>query len=118
MIDANYPSLSRAIAHSQLWRMATGIARAWETAWQASFTAAMFSALAKLRQTRRIAIITAIAMLLSVAARRLVPVYVRPGLPVLWPLALIALLIVIAVWPSAFERAWGGSMLARMSRRG
>lgn len=114
MIDANYPALSRAVTNSLLWQAGSAAATIVEASWRSSMIARLITAVAPLRNLRVIALILAVALAISLGVQSVVPLYVRPGLPVFWPLLLLALLIVMAAWPSPFERAWQRSLLARL----
>lgn len=114
MIDRNYPALSRAISASLLWAFVTTVADATERAWTTSASRRAIVRAGDGWDVRTFALLAAIACSVSLAAQALIPAYVRSGLPVFWPLLLIALLVAIAVWPAVFQRAWTGSTVARL----
>ena len=114
MIDANYPSLSRALSGSLLWRLAAGGADAARAAWRSSATARLAAALAPLGQPRSLALVVAIAGVLALAAQFAVPASVRSGLPIAWPATAVLAVIGVALIPAAFERAWPRSAMARL----
>ena len=114
MIDRHYPALSQAVAHSWLWRTGASAAGALGRAWPGSLTSALIGTAARLRSVASIAAMVAVAAVVALAAQFATPVYVRSGLPVMWALAAIAALIVVALSASAFERAWPHSTAARL----
>lgn len=118
MIDPNFPALSRVLRESLLFRLCCRTAAVIDAAWPHSWAARTFDAASRLRDTRFVASIAATGVALAAAAQFAIPVYVRPGLPIAWPLMLVALLSAVAVWSSAFERAWPTARLARAFRRG
>ena len=114
MIDANYPSLSRAIASSWLWAIATAAADAIAAAWSTSVTKRWLGDASSLWNVATISRMLLIAAVVSTLVQFAIPAYVRSGLPIAWPLTLLALMTAIATWPSAFERAWRRSAITRM----
>ena len=118
MIDPRYPSLSRALSDSLLWRSLVSLAGMVSAAWIDSRTRRLTDGSAGLLTMRSIAMIGAIGGALALAAQFLVPSYVRSGLPMAWPLTAVVLLTVLAIWPAAFERAWPDSAFGRLSHQG
>jgi hypothetical protein len=114
MIDSNYPALSRAIADSILWRTSRSLVRMFTRAWPNSSTARLMAAASPLPGLRQIAWIAVFAATAALAAQFTMPVYVRSGLPVMWPLTAITLMVIVAVSANAFERAWPHSVVARV----
>lgn len=114
MIDSQYPGLSRALTDSLLWRSVLLCADTVVAAWRSSRTADLFRAMSNLATLRSVAIIGAVAGVVALTAQLIIPAYVRSGLPFAWPLTFVALLIVLAMWPSEFERAWRQSRIARL----
>jgi CBS-domain-containing membrane protein len=114
VIDANYPSLSRVLSDSLLWRLAAAGIDVIDAAWRSSRTARLATALARLSHTRSLMLVCAIAGALAVAAQLAIPTYVRSGLPIAWPLTAVLLVSAAAIFPAAFERAWPRSAMARM----
>ena len=115
MIDPRYPGLSTAIVHSILWRSGAAVVGAFANAWPASRTATAVGASARLRGLFSIASIAAVAGAIALVVQLAIPAYVRSGLPLMWPIAAIILLAIVAVWAKAFERAWPYSQIARLS---
>ena len=113
MIDARYPDLSQALADSRLFRLATGVVDAFTRAWDTSRTAKIVNSAARFRDTRTIAAIAAVAVAMCAVTLRFIPAYVRPGLPLAWPIAAITAFAIVAVCSAAFDRAWADSNLAR-----
>ena len=114
MIDVNYPSLSRVLSGSLLWRLAAAGIDTIAAAWRCSGTARLAAALAPLGHSRSLVLTCAIAGALALAAQLAIPIYVRSGLPIAWPLTAVLLMIAVAIFPAAFERAWPRSAMARM----
>lgn len=114
MIDAHYPSLSRVLSHSLLWRLAEACVDTIGAAWRSSRTARLAATVARLGQPRSLVLVCAIGGALALAAQLAIPVYVRSGLPIAWPLTAVLLVIAVAIFPAAFERAWSRSAMARM----
>jgi CBS-domain-containing membrane protein len=114
VIDANYPSLSRVLSRSLLWRLACAGVDLIAAAWRSSQTARLASGIARLSHPRSLVLVCAIAGALALAAQLAIPTYVRSGLPIAWPLTAVLLVIAAAIFPAAFERAWPRSTMARM----
>jgi hypothetical protein len=117
MIDPAYPALSTALVHSLLWRTGAAAVAALAMAWPSSAAARTLTALRDARSTTVIASIAALAWALWMLLQQAVPLYVRPGLPVMWPLAAIAIIVIVAMNGRALERAWPHSRLARLFAR-
>jgi len=115
MIDPRYPGLSTAIVHSILWRAGAAVVDAFANAWPASRTATAAAATAPLRGLVNIASIAAVAGAIALVMQVAIPSYVRSGMPLMWPIAALILLTIVAVWAKAFERAWPYSRIARLS---
>jgi hypothetical protein len=113
MIDIQYPALSRVLAGSVLWRCGVRLSLLAAAAWHGSHTARLTGQLVQSATTGGIAAIVAIAGTVALVAQPALPQYVRSGLPLAWPLAAVTLAIIVALQPSAFERAWTHSVLAR-----
>jgi peptidoglycan/LPS O-acetylase OafA/YrhL len=114
VIDANYPSLSRVLSDSLLWRLAEAGVDAIAAAWRSSRSARLTTVLGRLSHPRSLVLVCAIAGALALAAQLAIPTYVRSGLPIVWPLTAVLLVIAVAIVPSSFERAWPRSAMARM----
>jgi hypothetical protein len=114
MIDPRYPGLSTAIVNSVFWRGGAMVVDAFARAWPGSRTAGRVATVARLRGVSRVAFITAAASTVALAIQMAVPAYVRSGLPIMWPIAGIIVLTIIAVWAKSFERAWAHSRFARL----
>lgn len=115
MIDPRYPGLSAAIVHSILWRAGAAVVDAFANAWPTSRTATAVAAAARLRGLFNIGLIAGIAGAIAVVMQLIVPTYVRSGVPLMWPVAAIVLLAIVALGAKAFERAWPDSQVARLS---
>lgn len=114
MIDPAFPALSNAMANSMLWRAGSGLIDALATAWRDSATQRTIAAARPLTNVRTVAWIAAIGGVAALAAQSLVPAYVRPGLPLMWPATAIIIAAAVALGAAAFQRAWPQSRLARL----
>jgi hypothetical protein len=117
MIDPAYPALSNALVHSLLWRSGAAAFSALAIAWPSSAAARILTALREARSTSVLASIAALAWALWMLLQQAVPLYIRPGLPVMWPLAALAVIVIVAINGRALERAWPHSRLARLFSR-
>jgi hypothetical protein len=114
MIDPRYPALSRAIVNSTLWRIGASIVAAMTRAWPDSLTAGLALAASPLLGVSQVAWVFAVAATIAFAIQFAIPVYVRSGLPIIWPLAAIVLMILIAATAGALRRAWPHSTVVRI----
>lgn len=114
MIDPRYPALSMTIVNSLLWRAGAALTEAFARAWPSSRAAAQATAVRRLGGVSSVAFIAAAAVAAATAIQLAVPAYVRSGLPIMWPLTAIVVLIIVAVWSKSFQHAWPHSRLARL----
>jgi hypothetical protein len=114
VIDPAFPALSKAIDGSLLWRCATAAAEAIDNAWTSSLTARAIAPVREIWNRSLIAWTIAIGGALCLLLQPAIPAYVRPGLPWMWPLAAIAIAVVVATSRRALEGAWPHSSTARM----
>jgi hypothetical protein len=114
MIDPRYPGLSTAIVNSVLWRACAAVVDAFANAWPRSRSAGVVATLAGLRGLANVTFLAAAAATVAFAIQFAVPTYVRSGLPIMWPIAGIILLAIIAACAQSFEQAWPHSRLARL----
>ncbi|HYE87791.1 MAG TPA: hypothetical protein VEA16_15615 [Vicinamibacterales bacterium] len=117
MIDVNYPSLSRALSGSLLWRATVSSAAFVVAEWEASRVRQWMFAAARLLDLRIIAVVASIAGAIALAAQFVMPVYVRSSLPIGWAVTALLATAVVAIWPEEFQRAWPRSFLRSLSRR-
>lgn len=113
MIDPRFPGLSNAIVNSGLWSAGATVADAVNRAWLHSATARLATSLRSALHLSMLAWIGVFAGVMALAAQFAVPVYVRPGLPIIWPIAAIIGLAFVARSAPALERAWPHSAIAR-----
>lgn len=113
MIDSRFPALSNAIVNSALWRAGEAVADAITRAWLNSATARIVATAGGVARVSTAASIGVLAGVVALAAQFAMPIYVRSGLPVFWPLTAIGALMIVALAASAFERAWPHSAIAR-----
>lgn len=117
MIDANFPSLSRAVSTSLLGRSVAAAGASISTAWASSHTRQWMGAVDGILDVRGIALLACTAGAIATIAQMAIPVYVRSSLPIFWPITAVLAAAVIAIWPEPFTRAWSHSFLRSLSRR-
>lgn len=114
MIDPVYPALSHAIATSVLWRAGSAAVAGMARAWPTSLAARACTYLRQRVDGPASAWMAAIGITLCLLIQPLIPAYVRPGMPKMWPLATIAIALVAATGGRAISEAWPHSRLARL----
>jgi len=116
VIDANFPSLSVALAGSWLGRSMVGAVSIAASAWQASRLKRWITG-ASWVNTGSVARVALAGAAIALAVQPALPHYTRSILPLFWPAGALLMVAVIAVWPAAFTRAWPRSTLVRIVRR-
>lgn len=114
MIDPAYPALSRTIEGSVLWRSGVAVVAALGVAWRDSMTARAAGTLrGAVGDLAALGWIGACAGVAALTAQSMLPVYARPGIPLVWPAAAIIVSATVALGAARLQRAWPQSLLAR-----
>ncbi len=114
MMDPSYPSLSKAVADSVLWRTGAAAVALLAAAWSSSSAARMVAATRDRFDRPSMAWTITVGGLLCLLLQPAIPAYIRSGLPWFWPLTAIAVAAVCAANVRALEKAWPHSLLARL----